>query len=78
MSLSTRRRNASADDLPVAPIVHELELEAIEIRAEPAEHTCTRSLSHEPRVHDGARGIRSLKLDRVDTAHDLDPLIRDE
>ena len=79
ISFSQCAAYVGADDLPLAAVVDELELEAVEVGLDAVRSASApdRWPSH-ARMHDGARRVRALEHDLVDAAHDLDSLVGDE
>src|SRR5215203_4118066 len=75
MSLSRRAAEVRTDDSPIATVVDELELEAIEVGVDAADQRRAGPLPDQTRVHDGVSGVSALEDDLVDAAHDLDPLV---
>src|SRR5262245_42950536 len=78
ISLSYGALEVGADDLPVSAVVDELELEAIEVGVQAVDQGGVRAPTDHAGIHDGTRGVPALDDDLVDTAHDLDSLVRDE
>src|SRR6185295_428196 len=78
ISLSHCAPEVGADDLPVVPIVDELELEPIEVGVDPVDDSGVRTLTDQSGMHDGACDAVALNDDLVDAAHDLDALVGDE